>query len=246
MKTQVSRQLGFSLLEALIAISVMTVALVPAILTVQQGRIRNRSNGYNMIAEHLAVSVMELVKRPGFTQNAYTTNLPDVLDTSTVPSALLDFPRLDSPAAAGGTHQAGMPAGPPGGVTATEFKTFLANYRNSTLSMDEMVSNTVITNNTNYYFFDSDQIAEMNGFTSDDDPALTDEERAKLLDAQYSWGYFCEDIVNNHPDNDAVPSTMDDLRHMVVIVRWLDVRRNERMFTLLESYTVRQAPRLVQ
>ena len=83
---------GVTLVEALIGVGLMGLVLVPSLLTIQWSRLQSRNISQEMIAQNVAVALMEMVKRSGYNEIAYGQPLPDVLDT-TGTNPLLDFPR---------------------------------------------------------------------------------------------------------------------------------------------------------
>ncbi len=76
---------------------IVAVALLSAVSTIQAARIRARSVGINLIAQNLSAAMMELIKRSGYMEIAYSQVLPDILTTADTINPLLDFPRqMDS------------------------------------------------------------------------------------------------------------------------------------------------------
>lgn len=225
---------GFSLLEVLFAMVILTIAIVPSIMTVQQTRIRARSVGLNLIGQNLAVAMTELVKRSGYDEIAYAQAMPDILDAGSIPNPLLDFPRSEG--SPGGDQQSVIPAGPPGDASEGEIDSFLATLRSGEFDHES----SLITSNTNYLFFSPDQIAALNGYESFD--AVPDDLKERLLDPQYAWGLIVRD---GDPDGDVGGGVVNTgLKHIVVIVKWIDVRRNRRDYTALETYVSEVAPRM--
>lgn len=239
---------AFSLLEVMFAIMIIAIIMVPSITAIQSSRMRMRSVSQHLVAENLAVSVMEMVKRAGFFDYAYGNSFNYVNNQDSLPSPLLDFPRSDEPGE-DGAMQNTLPAGAPGGVTDDEFAQFLSDYRSGAVSMKELAEDTAIADDTNYYFYSPNQVAAINGYDSWDDipaedddstPNINEDKTQTLLDPQYAWGFYVQS--NDGPDGTA--NTTDDLRHVAVVVKWIDTRTGDRRFVALESWIVYVAHRL--
>lgn len=225
---------GFSLVEVMIAVAIMGIIIVPAIGTIQAGRVRARAVGLNLIGQNLAVSLMEEIKRAGFGEIAYGRPMSDIMDTPAVPSPLLDFPRAETE---GDTVKAvNLPDGAPGGSTASEIQDFVNQYR--TGAPDRTSS--VLTSDENYYYFTPDQIAAMNGYANF--AAVPDADKAKVLDARFAWGVYLGD--GDPADAIGGGDPLTRLTRIVTIVKWNDPTRNRLEFTIVESFVSEVAPRM--
>jgi len=239
---------AYSLLEVLFAIMIIAIIMVPSISAIQASRVRMRTLSQHLVAENLAVSVMEMIKRAGFSDYAYGNAFQQTLDQDAMASSLLDFPKNDEPGE-DGTEQNALPAGAPGGVENDDFAAFLSDYRSGEVSMDELAEETAISSDENYYFYSQDQVAAINGYESwadipaeDDEstPGVNEDKTQTLLDPQYAWGFF----VQGHDGPDGTADTTDDLLHVAVVVKWIDTRTGVRRFVALESWIVYVAHRL--
>lgn len=239
---------AYSLLEVLFAVMIIAIIMVPSISAIQASRVRMRSMSQHLVAENLAVSVMEMIKRAGFSDYQYGNAFQQTLAQDAMASPLLDFPKNDA-AGEDGAEQSALPAGAPGGVEDDEFATFLSDYRSGEVSMTELAENDAIASDENYYFYSQNQVAAINGYASwadipdeDDDstPHVNEDKTQTLLDPNYAWGFF----VQSHDGPDATSLTTDDLLHVAVVVKWLDTRTGVRRFVVLESWIVYVAHRL--
>jgi type II secretory pathway pseudopilin PulG len=230
---------GFSLIEVLFAIGIMAIMIVPVVTTIQTARIRAKRISLNLVGQNLAVAMMEMTKRAAWNDLAYGRWLPAVLDTTTVPTMLLDFPRQPEPDS-NGDDQDFLPPGPPSGATEAAMETFLAAYREGTTSPIELADDPIITSDVNYYFFSQDQVAELNGF--DDWADIPDEEKGNVLDPQFAWGLYIADGDPNQVIGGGFPNT--GLRHVAIIVKWIDPRNSRRSFAVLEGHICQAATRL--
>jgi Tfp pilus assembly protein PilV len=148
---------GLTFVEILIAMFVMSIALIPSIAMIQQTRVHARSVGYNLVGMNLAVAMTELVKRSGYNEVAYGWELPGILDVTDAPNPLLDFPR--SNADGSNTEINELQAGIAGGATQAQLDAFLEAAREGAPDRDSPV----LTSDTNYLFFSPEQIGAMNG-----------------------------------------------------------------------------------
>lgn len=236
---------AYSLIEVLIAISIITIIMVPAIGTIQGARLRSKSTSVNLMSENLAVTLMELVKNYNWSASPYGTSIGNVdVDAGASLNPLLNIPRSSAPGG-GGTTQANMPAGPPGGASQSNFEQFLSDFRTGAKTMAQLGADSIITNNQNYYFYNRDQIAALNGYSSyaawqTAMNALPANKRTPLLDSQIGWGFFVR-AFTGYKNIDPAQDVADDMRHVAVIVKWRDPSKNPNQaaswqFTILESY----------
>jgi prepilin-type N-terminal cleavage/methylation domain-containing protein len=228
------KQRGLTFIEILVAIFIVSVALIPSIAMVQQTRIHARTVGYNLVGMNLAVAMTELVKRSGYNEVEYGWALPGILDSADAPNPLLDFPR--SNADGSNTEINVLQAGIAGGATPEELEEFLENAREGTPDRESPV----IVNDENYLFFSPEQIGAMNGI--DDLSLLSEEELAELLNPAYAWGIAIED--GDPADEIGQGYAGTGLKKVVVIVKWRDVRRGFRDFAVLETIIAEKANRM--
>lgn len=225
---------AFTLIEVLVAMLIVSIALIPSIAAIQRMRLHSRSTSYNLVGMNLAVAMTELVKRSGYNEIDYNQPMPAILDVSTIPSALLDFPRSN----ADGTETSigNLQGGVAGGANETELSAFVASIRNGAPDR----TSPVVTNDTNYLFFSPDQVAVMNGYTDFD--SLEPEQQAELLNPGYAWGIAITDADPGDVIGNGFPNT--GLKKLTVIVKWTDVRRNLIDFAVLETIVAEMAPRM--
>jgi hypothetical protein len=235
-KTQFPRRSnrGLTFIEILMAIFVVSVALIPSIAMIQQTRIHARSVGYNLVGMNLAVAMTELVKRSGYNEVEYGFELPGILDVADAPNPLLDFPRSNADGSETGIDV--LQAGIAGGATQAQLEAFLENAREGTPDRNSPV----LTSDTNYLFFSPDQIAAMNGI--DDLNELSEEEQDELLNPAYAWGIAIENGDPLDEIGQGFPGT--GIKKVVIIVKWRDVRRGFRDFAVIETMLAEKANRM--
>jgi prepilin-type N-terminal cleavage/methylation domain-containing protein len=225
---------GFTLVEVMVAMLIVSIALIPSIAAIQRVRIHARSTSYNLVGMNLAVAMTELVKRSGYNEIDYGQPMPAILDVATIPSALLDFPR--SNATGTETDLANLQAGIAGGASETQLGAFVSSIRNGAPNR----TSPVVASDTNYLFFSPDQVAVMNGFPDFD--SLEPEQQAELLNPGYAWGIAITDADPGDTIGNGFPNT--GLKKLTVIVKWTDVRRNLTDFAVLETIVAEMAPRM--
>jgi prepilin-type N-terminal cleavage/methylation domain-containing protein len=221
---------GFTLVEVMIAVVIIALAVAPSISAIQSGRIAARSTSLEVIGQDLASSMMELIKRSGFDEIVYGGDLPTIMDTAATVSPLLELPRQIG--SSGGATANTLPGGPPGSVSDTAMEAFLTGWRAGTVDRGAGV----VTSSTNYLFFSDDQIAALSGY----DNAADVPEEVSVLNAQYCWGFF----VTTDPAGGAGGAIGYPLKHVTVVVKWRDVRRNRPQYVAIESYVSAVGPRL--
>ena len=221
---------AFTLIEVMIAVAIIAIAMIPSIATIQAGRINARAMTLEMIGQNMAVAMMELVKRSGYSEIDYGESLPAILSTAATVNPLLELPRRAG--SSSGAEVALLPAGLPGGVAEDDFLTFLQDWRDGDLDTD----NTIITNDTNYLFYSDDQIAALSGY--DDADSVPDDET--VLDAEFAWGFYVSDDAAGagggaigHP-----------LKHIAIIVKWTEPRRDRTQYVIVETFVSEVSPRL--
>jgi len=225
---------GFTLVEVMFAVLIIGIAIVPSVTMIQQVRVRSRSVGLALIGQNLAVAMTELIKRSGYNEIEYDEPMPDVLDTGSAPNPLLEIPRsiVGDP----NSTVANLPAGPPGGANATQMEAFLQRFREG----DPDLESTVLASNTNYLALSRDQVAALNGYANF--ASLSVDEAETLLDPQYAWGFYVADGDPAGVIGGGVAST--GVKRVVVVVKWIDVRRNRSDFTVIETYVSEVGSRL--
>ena len=157
---------GFTLVETLIAVGIIGITISGSLLTIQASRLHSRNVSLEMVAQNMAASLMEMVKRSGYNEVAYGSDLPDLLQTNTT-SAILNFPAGETP-----PEQPKLPAGAAGGATDPT-----------------AYDNPSALSNANFLKMSADQIAALNGYQND--AAVPD--GVNLLDPKLEWGVYIEE-----------------------------------------------------
>ena len=210
---------GFTLVEAVIGVGLMGLVLVPSLLTIQWSRLQSRNISQEMIAQNLAVALMEMVKRSGYNEIAYGQPLPDVLDT-TATNPLLDFPRT---AMTGTTVLTALPPGAAGNAIAPEQYRYAAS----------LAPTAQVSSNVNYMRFSASQVAALNGY-----PTLqaAQDAGAKILDSQLAWGVYIEEHTT--------PAMTYPVKMLVVIVKWRANYGERVRFTTLRTLVSQRTTRI--
>jgi prepilin-type N-terminal cleavage/methylation domain-containing protein len=225
---------GFTLVEVMVAVVIVSVALIPSILTIQRVRLHARSTSYNLVGMNLAVAMTELVKRSGYNEIAYNQPMPDILGVDDVPNPLLDFPRSNKLGTE--TDFANLQAGIAGGATDSQLDAFVAGVRSGSPNRNSPV----VTSDTNYLFFSPDQVAAINGYADFD--SVPEEEQAQLLNPGFAWGIAITDADPGQAIGGGFMNT--GLRKITVIVKWTDVQRGLIDFAVIETVVAEMAPRM--
>jgi prepilin-type N-terminal cleavage/methylation domain-containing protein len=221
---------GFTLVEVMIAVSIIAIAVLGSITAIQTGRIHARSISQEIIGQNLAAAMMELVKRSGYDEIGYGEDLPGIMGTASTVNPLLEMPRQVGSSA--GDTDDDLPGGPPGGVSANDFADFLADWRTGEIDP----SSQVVANSTNYLFFSDDQIAALSGYDDADDIP----DGVNVLDSQFAWGVFvATDAAGSGGGAIGYP-----LKHLAIVVKWIDPRKQNTRYIVLESYISQVGPRL--
>lgn len=225
---------AFTLVEVLIAMVIVSVALIPSILTIQRMRLHARSTSYHLVGMNLAVAMTELVKRSGYDEIAYGQPMPDIMGVDVVPSPLLDFPRSNKQGTE--TDFANLQAGIAGGASQEQLDAFVASVREG----EPNRNSPVVTSDTNYLYFSPDQVAAINGY--EDFDSVPVEERDELLNPGYAWGIALTDADPGDAIGGGFMNT--GLRKITVVVKWTDVQRGLIDFAVIETIVAEMAPRM--
>jgi len=210
---------GYTLIEAVVGVGLMALVLVPSLLTIQWARLQSRNVSLEMIAQNVAVALMEMIKRSGYNEIAYGQPLPDVLDT-TGTSPLLDFPRTSM---TGSAVLTALPAGPAGDATHP------SQYRYTS----GLTPSPQISSDANYMRFSADQVAALNGYA---DAAAAAGAGAKLLDPQLAWGVYIEAHTT--------PAMTYPVKLIVIVVKWKGNWGQRVRFTVLRTLVSERTTRI--
>ena len=201
------------------AVGLMALVLVPSLLTIQWVRLQSRNVSLEMVAQNVAVALMEMVKRSGYNEIAYGQPLPDVLDT-TGTNPLLDFPRTSMTGSAVLTT---LPAGTAGDATDP------SQYRYTS----GLTPSSQISSDANYMRFSADQVAALNGYA---DAAAAAGAGAKLLDPQLAWGVYIQDHTT--------PAMTYPVKLVVIVVKWKGNWGKRARFTVLRTLVSQRTTRI--
>jgi type II secretory pathway pseudopilin PulG len=181
---------GMTLIDSLFATMIVAVVAGGSLTAIQWSRLQSRNLSLDVMAQNMAVSLTEMVKRSGYGEIEYGASLPDLLVTSDT-SPILNFPAGENP-----PEDPTLPAGAAGGATSST-----AYDTPSNRSIPSAVSS-----NTNYLALSNDQIAALNGYAS---YSAAQSAGASLLNPGLLWGIFIEKQIDPDTGAEMVESDAD-------------------------------------
>ncbi len=195
---------GYSLVEVLVGVALISILLPGAITAIQWSRIQSRNISLGILAESAAQSLMEMVKRGGYENIAYGGAIPAPIESGEEGGGTSDNPLLDFPRMQAGVLMNSLPrgaagnAGDAGGYDRDE---------------DGAVPPAILS--PEYYLeMSADQIAALNGYRSMSDVP----EDTNLLNPHLSWGIYVE--VQGMPDEVQGMPDPNAYKLVIIVVKW--------------------------